>query len=96
MLATTTYTQQVTLIVQFMLGITRQSDIHVSDTQIKLFNKSLLKLSEINIRTRVRIAIPKTNGSISGFRISHVKLSEPRTSWSVHVPVSISITIYLY
>ena len=37
-----------------MLGITGQSDIGGSDTQIKLFNRSLLKLSEINIWTRVR------------------------------------------
>ena len=59
MLATTTYTQQVTLIVQFMLGITRQSDIHVSDTQIKLFDKSLLKLNEIDIWTRVHASFTK-------------------------------------
>ena len=40
-----------------MLGITRQSDIRGSDTQIKLFNKSLLKLSEIDIWTRVHASV---------------------------------------
>ena len=31
-----------------MLGITRQSDIRGSDSQIKISNNSLLKLSEID------------------------------------------------
>ena len=57
-----------------MLGITRQSDIRGSDTQIKLFNKSLLKLSGHEFR----LALPKTNGLISGFRKSHVKLREQK------------------
>ena len=40
-----------------MLGNTRQSDIGGSDTQIKLFNKSLFKLSGINIWTRVHASV---------------------------------------
>ena len=70
-----------------MLGITRQSDIRGSDTQIKMFNKSLLKLSEIDIWTRIRASV--TQNKLFNKRLSKI-------SWSVHMPVSMSITIYLY